>query len=409
VARDTVPRSAEGAKATEDLAASVAAVKNLPARPEGGERIRHRSVSAPDAELLREPPKERTVAAAGSEASVHPGVRGLVQEGVEALGLGKVRGDRDPMGPAVPNLAAGQFPAREAYGGRGQAEARGEAVVEALQAGRVVGRLCGKEKDHAIRLAKNGGVMTRKTLFLVAALGLAAGAAGAAPAGKMVSYPSGSETVSGYLAVPEAAGKKPAIVVIQEWWGLNDFVRQKADHFAAEGYVALAPDLYAGQATSDPMKAHELSRIPPENVMRQLKAAVAYLKGRPDVDADRMASIGWCFGGGYSLELAFEQAPPLSGAVVYYGRLVADRGVIANLRVPLLGNFGGIDQGIPADSVRAFERDAKQQGKSVDFKVYPDAGHAFASSSDPKVYRPADAKDADARADAFLARVLKER
>ncbi len=251
--------------------------------------------------------------------------------------------------------------------------------------------------------------MTRNTLFLAAALSLAARAASAAPAGKMVSYPSGSETVAGYLAVPEVAGKKPAIVVIQEWWGLNDFIRQKADHFAAEGYVALAPDLYAGQATSDPMKAHELSRIPPEHVMRQLKAAVAYLKARPDVDADRMASIGWCFGGGYSLELALEQAPPLSGAVIYYGRLVADRGVIASLRVPLLGNFGGMDKGIPAESVSAFESDAKQEGKSVDFKIYPDAGHAFASSSDPKVYRPGDAKDADARAEAFLARVLKPR
>lgn len=249
--------------------------------------------------------------------------------------------------------------------------------------------------------------MTRKAPSLAASLCLAAGMAFAAPAGKMVSYPAGSETVSGYLSLPGTDGKKPAIVVIQEWWGLNDFIKHKADHFAAAGYVALAPDLYGGKATTDPMKAHELSRIPPEHVMRQLKAAVDYLKGRSDVDAGRLASIGWCWGGGYSLELALEQAPPLSGAVIYYGRLVADRGVIANLRVPLLGNFGGQDQGIPAESVREFEARAKQEGKSVDFKIYPDGGHAFASSSDPKVYRPEDAKDADARTDAFLARVLK--
>jgi carboxymethylenebutenolidase len=249
--------------------------------------------------------------------------------------------------------------------------------------------------------------MTRKALPLAASLCLAAGVASAAPAGKMVSYPAGSETVSGYLSLPGTDGKEPAIVVIQEWWGLNDFVKQKADHFAASGYVALAPDLYSGKATSDPMKAHELSRIPSEHVMRQLKAAIEYLKGRPDVDPARLASIGWCWGGGYSLELALEQAPPLAGAVIYYGRLVADRGVIANLRVPLLGNFGGQDQGIPADSVREFETRAKQEGKSVNFKIYPDAGHAFASSSDPKVYRPEDAKDSDARTDAFLARILK--
>jgi len=249
--------------------------------------------------------------------------------------------------------------------------------------------------------------MIRKALSLVASLSLVGAAAGAASPGRMVSFPSGSETASGYLALPDGAGRKPAIVVIQEWWGLNDFIKHKADHFAAEGYVALAPDLYGGQVTADPMKAHELSRRPAEHVMRDLKAAVDLLRSRPDVDPARIASIGWCFGGGYSLDLAFAEAPPLAGTVMYYGRLNPDRGVIATLRVPLLGNFGALDQGIPADSVRAFEERAKQEGKSVNFKIYPDAGHAFASSSDPKVYRPEAAKDADARADEFLARVLK--
>jgi carboxymethylenebutenolidase len=146
--------------------------------------------------------------------------------------------------------------------------------------------------------------------------------------------------------------------------------------------------------------------MPEDRAMRDLAAAVAYLRGRPDVDGKRIASIGWCMGGGYSLALALAE-PSLSGAVLDYGRLVTDEKKIAGLRVPLLGNFGGKDEGIPPASVREFESKAKAAGKRVDFKIYPEAGHGFASSNDPKVFRAEDAKDADARADAFLARVLK--
>jgi carboxymethylenebutenolidase len=227
-----------------------------------------------------------------------------------------------------------------------------------------------------------------------------------AEAGKMVSYQSGSETVSSYLSEPGGSGKKPGLIVIQEWWGLNDFVKAKADEFARKGYVALAPDLYRGKVTKDPDVAHQLMRgLPEDRAMRDLQAAVAYLKSRPDVDTTKIGSIGWCMGGGYSLALAL--AEPLAGSVLYYGRLVTDPAKIAALKTPLLGNFGGQDQGIPPDSVKDFEGKAKAAGKRVDFKIYPDAGHGFASAvSDPKTYRTEDAKDADARADAFLAKVL---
>ena len=231
--------------------------------------------------------------------------------------------------------------------------------------------------------------------------------AASAETGKTVSYPSGSETVSGYLAVPETSGKKPALVVIQEWWGVNDFVKAKTDGFARSGYIALAPDLYRGKVTSDPDVAHQLMRgMPEDRAMRDLQAAVAYLKSRPDVDAGHIGSVGWCMGGGYSLALALAE-PTLAGAVIYYGRLVTDESKISSLRVPLLGNFGGKDEGIPAASVQEFERKARALGKNVDFKIYPEAGHGFASSKDPKIFRPADVQDADARADAFLAKVLK--
>jgi carboxymethylenebutenolidase len=226
--------------------------------------------------------------------------------------------------------------------------------------------------------------------------------------GKMVEYPSGSEKASGYLALPEGAGRKPAVIVIQEWWGVNEFVKGKADEFAKKGYVAFAPDLYRGKVTADPDTAHQLMRgMPEDRAMRDLQGAFNWLRARDDVLADRIGSVGWCMGGGYSLSLALEQ-PKLAGAVVYYGRLVTDDTKIKSLAAPLLGNFGGKDQGIPVEAVREFERKAKAHGKSGDFKIYPEAGHAFASSKDPKVYRANDAKDADARTDAFFERVLRK-
>jgi carboxymethylenebutenolidase len=239
--------------------------------------------------------------------------------------------------------------------------------------------------------------------IVIAGLVLAAAAAGA---GTMVSYPSGSDTVSGYLAAPGGQGKKPAIVVIHEWYGLNDFAKAKAEAFAKQGYVALAVDLYRGKVADNPDTAHQLMRgMPEDRAVRDLKAAVAYLRSRPDVEGAKIASIGWCMGGGYALAAALAE-PTLAGTVIYYGHLVTDPKTIAGLNVPLLGNFGGKDQGIPPADVKAFEEAAKKAGARVDFKIYPDAGHAFASSKDPAVYRPDDAKDADARTDAFLAKVL---
>ena len=250
--------------------------------------------------------------------------------------------------------------------------------------------------------------MTKRTIGFVAALLVAASCSAASRGSKSISYPSGTETVTGYLALPEGAGKKPAIVVIQEWWGLNDFIRGKADEFARKGYVALAVDLYRGKVATDPDTAHQLMRgLPEDRAMRDLKAAVDHLRSRDDVDATRIGSVGWCMGGGYSLALALAE-PKLAGAVIYYGRLVTDDAAIKALAVPLLGNFGGQDKGIPPESVREFEAKAKAAGKSVDFKIYPDAGHGFASSKDPAVYRAADAKDADARTDAFFEKTLKK-
>src|SRR5262249_41964656 len=161
-----------------------------------------------------------------------------------------------------------------------------------------------------------------RRVFTSGLAGFALAAASLFAAGTMVSYPSGSETVSGYLAVPQGGGKHPAIVVIHEWWGLNDWIKSKADDFAKQGYVALAVDLDRGKVAQDPDMAHQLMRgLPDDRAVRDMKGAVAYLRNRPEVDASKIASIGWCMGGGLSLDLAVAE-PTLSGAVIYYGHLM---------------------------------------------------------------------------------------
>jgi carboxymethylenebutenolidase len=223
-----------------------------------------------------------------------------------------------------------------------------------------------------------------------------------------VTYASGDEQITGFLAVPDSAGKHPAVIVIHDYLGLNEWSQGKAKKFAADGYVALAVDLYRGGVTGgDPDKAHQLMRgLPEDRAIRDLKATFAYLASRPDVDASRIGSVGWCMGGGYSLQAAIAE-PKLAACVIYYGRLVTEPKTIEGIQAALLGNFGALDQGIPPDSVRAFESKARSLGKTVDFKIYEGAGHGFASSTDPKVFRSEATQDADARTDAFFGKYLK--
>lgn len=223
-----------------------------------------------------------------------------------------------------------------------------------------------------------------------------------------VRYPSGDETVEGYLVAPTGAGPFPAVVVIHEWWGLNSQIKAQAEQLAAEGYVALAVDLYRGRVTADSGEAHELMRgLPEDRARRDLLAAFDYLAERPDVRSDRIGSIGWCMGGGYSLVLALAQ-PRLAASVIYYGRLVSDESSLQQIRAPVLGLFGENDRGIPVRSVRAFERALRRLGKSIEVHIYPGAGHAFANPTRPS-YREAAARDAREKTQAFFARHLKGR
>lgn len=222
-----------------------------------------------------------------------------------------------------------------------------------------------------------------------------------------VSYKSGGETVNGYLALPEGGGKHPAIIVIHEYWGLNDWVKEQAQKYAAHGYVALAVDLYRGQVGTTPEEAHILMRgLPDDRGLRDLEAAFAYLASRPDVEPDRIGSIGWCMGGGWSIKLAEDQ-PKLAAFVVNYGSLPTDPAIIAKIKAPMLGNFGAEDKGIPSESVHVFESAMKAEGKSVDIKIYDGVGHAFENPNNKAGYRPEATADSQKRIDAFLAQYLR--
>jgi len=221
-----------------------------------------------------------------------------------------------------------------------------------------------------------------------------------------VTYASGGESVSAYLAVPDSAGPHPALVVIHEWWGLNDWVKEQAQKFAEQGYVALAPDLYRGKVANDPDMAHELSRgLSQDQGVRDLKAAFDYLASRPDVRHDKIGSVGWCMGGGYSLQLAVNESK-LAACVVNYGSMPTDKDAIERIQAPVLGNFGAEDHGISPAAVQAFESAMKAAGKSIDVKEYEGAGHAFENPNNKNGYREAAANDAWARTLAFLHRTL---
>src|SRR5437879_957508 len=158
-----------------------------------------------------------------------------------------------------------------------------------------------------------------------------------AATGKEVSYKSGDETVKALLYTPAGKAPFPAIVVIHEWWGLNDWVKEQASKLADQGYAALAIDLYRGKVATTPEEAHELMRgVPEDRATRDLHAAVEFLKSQKNVKKDRIRSIGWCMGGGYSLDLALQE-PTLRAAVIHYGHLATDPEQQKKINAAILG------------------------------------------------------------------------
>src|SRR5438045_9223054 len=220
----------------------------------------------------------------------------------------------------------------------------------------------------------------------------------------MVEHKSCYLMIPAYLARPPNSKTAPAVLVIHEVFGLNDHIKSIADRIAHEGYIALAPNFFVRASAPPPQDATDMqavrraaSSIPVEAAIKDMQAALDYLKADKGVKAARLASIGFCMGGGFSYQIA-THTKDLAGAVIFYGRTPVD--LVPQVSCPLLASFGGQDTGIPAEQVQAWVEALQKAGKSVDAKIYPNAKHGFFNDTRPEAY------NAEAAADAWQ-RVLK--
>ena len=197
---------------------------------------------------------------------------------------------------------------------------------------------------------------------------------------------SGNDSVIGYLSMPVGAGKHPAILLIHEWWGLTDWMKENADMFAKKGYVALCVDLYRGKVTNNPAEAQKLSgAMNKEQGVKDLIAAYDYLKTLPEVNTNKIGSIGWCFGGTYALQTAIN-IPDLKAVVICYGTLTDDQDAIGKIKAPLLAIYGKEDKHIPPDVVDKFEQTVQKMGKKIKVFEYPASGHAFMNENNGPLF-----------------------
>ncbi|MDZ4774137.1 MAG: dienelactone hydrolase family protein [Planctomycetota bacterium] len=212
---------------------------------------------------------------------------------------------------------------------------------------------------------------------------------------------------SAYLSIPAGqSAPMPGVVVIHEWWGLNESIEHWADRIAAEGYAAIAVDLYGGLVAKDANQASEaMKSVDRERAIATMKSAVKFLENDPRILATRTASVGWCFGGAQSLNLALSE-PSLDAAVIYYGRLETDPAKLAAVNAKVLGIFGTRDKSIPITDIMKFEAGLREAGKSVTIEQY-DAEHAFANPSSAR-YDQGSAADAWQKTRAFLKSALTD-
>ncbi|MCJ8503452.1 dienelactone hydrolase family protein [Kocuria flava] len=218
-----------------------------------------------------------------------------------------------------------------------------------------------------------------------------------------VTFPSAGGTAHGYLALPEG-GRGPGVIVVQEWWGLTDHIRDVADRLAAEGFVALAPDLYGGRVTHDPDEARSMmARLPEAEGARLLSGAVDHLLGHEAVTSTTVGAIGFCMGGGFVLALAAHEGGRVSAAVPFYG---VGQGVpesYETVQACVQGHYARQDRAYPVEEAQALEERIRRESSApvVEFHYY-DAPHAFHNDEKRQNYRPEHARTAWTRAVAFL-------
>ena len=224
-------------------------------------------------------------------------------------------------------------------------------------------------------------------------------------AGRMVQFSSNGGTTQGYLAVPDK-GSGPGVIVIQEWWGLVDHIKDVCDRFASAGYVALAPDLYHGKATKSPDEAGKLMmslRI--DQAEKDLRGAIQYLLAHEATTGDKVGTVGFCMGGALSLYAASKNEQ-VGACVVFYGIHPNVKPDLPNLKAPVLGIYAERDQSTPPEAVQDLEEKLTALGKSAEMHIYPGLGHAFFNDTRPEVYEAHAAEDAWRRTIEFLAKNL---
>jgi carboxymethylenebutenolidase len=223
--------------------------------------------------------------------------------------------------------------------------------------------------------------------------------------GNMVEFSSNGGKTEGYLAVPKK-GSGPGVVVIQEWWGLVDHIRDVCDRFAAEGYVALAPDLYHGKTAKSPDEAGKLMMaMRVDEAEKDLRGAIQFLLDHEATTGSKVGIIGFCMGGALSLYAATKN-PHVGACVVFYGGHPNVKPDLPNLQAPLLGIYAERDRSVTPESVRELERQLKSLGKSVEVHIYPGTDHAFFNDDRPQVYNEKAAADAWRRVLEFFGKYL---
>ena len=214
---------------------------------------------------------------------------------------------------------------------------------------------------------------------------------------------------TGFLAYPENSTETlPGVIMVHEWWGLNQNIKDMAETLANEGYVVLAVDLY-GEVATEPERAQELAgsvRNNQQAAINNLNGAVAHLSSLSNVDSSKIATLGWCFGGGQTMQHALNTQQPLAATVIYYGNLVTDEQQVSKIKWPVMGVFGSEDQSIPIATVDEFKAALDANNITNEVYVYDGVGHAFANPSGDN-YAPDETKGAWEKTLNFLGRHVK--
>jgi len=210
------------------------------------------------------------------------------------------------------------------------------------------------------------------------------------------------ENSKGFYARPKDEYAYPGVLMIHEWWGLNDNIKEAAKNLAMEGYSVLAVDLFGKVAATSSEAQAQVAALDQKKALENLKAGLAFLRG---AGAKKIASLGWCFGGGQSLQLSLS-GENLDGTIIYYGNLITDKSKLTSIQWPVLGIFGESDRSIPTSTVNAFKDALSSLSIEHEINIYPGVGHAFANPSNPN-YAPIETEDAWSKTLEFLKNNLK--